>query len=229
MSKKIFLACMCVLTLSSCKKDYQKLATEFERALPDSMEVLTEQINEVDHFIYYKSKNNTKLIRYDLDKESKESVSPKLDKGERIYGIFAGKENIAFLKDNNSLSSMIVLYNLKTQKFTDGQEFYGYGSDNNIAYANEADSTITGYIQDRYGGKEIFVYNFDGKLIKQETEEEPLGDLDVPSLKYWQCMYCGLVIKSSNKPEEKQNDCPKREHSYLMYTPHVWQCIGDAQ
>ena len=197
MSKKIILACMCVLALSSCKKDYQKLATEFERALPDTLEVLTEQINEVDHYIYYKNKSNTELIRYDLDKESKESVSPKLDKGERIYGIFAGKENIAFLKDNNSLSSMI--------------------------------STITGYIQDRYGGKEIFVYNFDGKLIKQETEEEPLGDLDVPSLKYWQCMYCGLVIKSSNKPEEKQNDCPKREHSYLMYTPHVWQCIGDAQ
>jgi hypothetical protein len=152
-----------------------------------------------------------------------------LDKGERIYGIFAGKENIAFLKDNNSLSSMIVLYNLKTQKFTDGQEFYGYGSDNNIAYANEADSTITGYIQDRYGGKEIFVYNFDGKLIKQETEENPIGDLDVPSLKYWQCVYCQTVITSSTQPNAKGTQCPKRPVDYLFGNPHVWQYIGDAQ
>lgn len=223
MSKKIILACMCIMALSSCKKDYQKLATEFERALPDSMEVLTEQINEVDHFIYYKNKNNTELIRYDLDKESKESVSPKLDKGERIYGIFAGKENIAFLKNDNSLSSMIVFYNLKTQKFTDGQEFYSYGGDNNIAYANEADSTITGYIEDRYGGKDIFVYNFDGKLIKQETEEEPI------SLKYWQCVYCQTVIKSSTQPNAKETQCPKRPMVDLINFPHVWQYIGDAQ
>ena len=155
MSKKIILACMCVLALSSCKKDYQKLATEFERALPDTLEVLTEQINEVDHYIYYKSKNNTELIRYDLDKESKESVSPKLDKGES--------------------------------------------------------------------------YNFDGKLIKQETEEDPIGDLDVPSLKYWQCVYCQTVITSSTQPNAKGTQCPKRPVDYLFGNPHVWQYIGDAQ
>ena len=61
MSKKIILACMCIVALGSCKKDYQKLATEFERALPDTLEVLTEQINEVDHYIYFKNKSNTDL------------------------------------------------------------------------------------------------------------------------------------------------------------------------
>lgn len=227
MSKKIILACMCVLALSSCKKDYQKLATEFERALPDTLEVLTEQINEVDHYIYFKNKSNTELIRYDLDKEIRESVKPELSDGETVYGIYMGNENITFLKRNGSLGSSFVIYNLKTQKFKDVAEFYG--ADNNDAFVNENDKQVIGYIQGRYGDRTKFVYDFDGKKISEEEEEDPIGDLDVPSLKYWQCMYCGLVIKSSSKPEDKQNDCPKREHSYLMYTPHVWQYIGDAQ
>ena len=41
MSKKIILACMFIMALGSCKKDYQKLATEFERALPDTVQVAT--------------------------------------------------------------------------------------------------------------------------------------------------------------------------------------------
>lgn len=227
MNKKIILACMCIMAFCSCKKDYQKLAIEFERALPDTMQVLTEQINEIDHFIYYKNKANTMLIRYNLDNETNEVIKPELSKGEVVYGIYLGKENIVLLKRNYEISSTIVLYNLKTLKFSEGHEFYG--GDNNNAFANENEKTITGYIQDRYGGKEKFVYDFDGNLILQEEAEEPIGDLNVPNMKYWQCMYCGLVIKSSNKPEDKQNDCPKREHSYLMYTPHVWQYIGDAQ
>ena len=227
MSKKIILACMCGLALGSCKKDYQKLATEFERALPDTLEVLTEQINEVDHYIYFKNKSNTELIRYDLDKEIRESVKPELSDGETVYGIYMGNENITFLKRNGSLGSSFVIYNLKTQEFKDVAEFYG--ADNNDAFVNENDKQVIGYIQGRYGDRTKFVYDFDGKKISEEEEEDPIGDLDVPSLKYWQCMYCGLVIKSSSKPDDKQNDCPKREHSYLMYTPHVWQYIGDAQ
>lgn len=226
MSKKIILACMCVLALSSCKKDYQKLATEFERALPDTLEVLTEQINEVDHFIYYKNKSNTELIRYDLEKETRESVKPELSNGETIYGIYMGNENIAFLK-RTTMASTFETYNLKTQKFKEIESFWG--TEMNDAIPSENDKTITGYVGLNGGPTTKYVYNFDGNKISEEEEVDPIGDLDVPSLKYWQCMYCGLVIKSSNKPEDKQNDCPKREHSYLMYTPHVWQYIGDVQ
>lgn len=127
MSKKIILACMCVLTLGACKKDYQKLATEFERALPDTVEVLAEQINEIDHFVYYKNKNNTELIRYNLETESKEDIKPTLEDGESIYGIYMGKENISFLKHDiseyGSSTSTLLLYNLKTQKFKEIESF----------------------------------------------------------------------------------------------------------
>ena len=130
---------MCVLTLGACKKDYQKLATEFERALPDTVEVLAEQINEIDHFVYYKNKNNTELIRYNLETESKEDIKPTLEDGESIYGIYMGKENISFLKHDiseyGSSTSTLLLYNLKTQKFKEIESFFG--ADPVDAYADE--------------------------------------------------------------------------------------------
>jgi hypothetical protein len=138
-----------------------------------------------------------------------------------------GNENITFLKRNGGLGSSFVIYNLKTQKFKDVAEFYG--ADNNDAFVNENDKQVIGYIQGRYGDRTKFVYDFDGKKISEEEEEDPIGDLDVPSLKYWQCVYCQTVITSSTQPNAKGTQCPKRPVDYLFGNPHVWQCIGDAQ
>lgn len=48
-----------IIAIIGCKKDYHQLAIEFERALPDTMVVLSEQINEIDHFVFYKNNSNT--------------------------------------------------------------------------------------------------------------------------------------------------------------------------
>ena len=216
MSKKIILACMCIVALGSCKKDYQKLATEFERALPDTLEVLTEQINEVDHCIYFKNKSNTELIRYDLDKEIRESVKPELSDGETVYGIYMGNENITFLKRNGGLGSSFVIYNLKTQKFKDVAEFYG--ADNNDAFVNENDKQVIGYIQGRYGDRTKFVYDFDGNKISEEAEpveefnpDDMLEDLSIESdyqhqveekpLQEYRCRKCGQRVAARNEIE----------------------------
>lgn len=215
-----------VFLMFSCRKDYQKLAIEFERSLPDTMEILKEQINDIDHFVYYKNRNNTELLRYNIDSKVTESVLPEMKEHESIYGIYAGEENIAVLKHQEGSSSTFLTYNLKTMKFKQIEWFWG--AEIIDAIVSESDKTITGYLGLRGGPTKKCVYDFDGNKLSEEEEEEPIGDLDVPNMKYWQCIYCGLVIKSSTEPQEKQNDCPKREHSYLMYTPHVWKAIGNA-
>lgn len=227
MSKKIILACMCIMALGSCKKDYQKLATEFERALPDTVQVVLEQINEIDQLVYFIK--GGELYRHNLENEKDETVKPRLGEGEGICNIFVGKENIAFLIfTNDFINTKFQTYNLKTQKFKDVALFSG--TVHNDVEVQPSDSTISGFLASNVESYTRIFFDYDGNKIREEEYDDPnLGDYDVPSLKYWQCMYCGLVIKSSNKPEEKQNDCPKREHSYLMYTPHVWQYIGDAQ
>lgn len=223
MKKSIILACLCALSLGSCKKDYYKLATEFERALPDTLVVLTEQINELDHHIYYKNKGNTELIRYDLDKETKESIKPELSSGESIYGIYAGKENFTILK-HSSMASELLTYNLKTQKFKEVESFWG--TENNDAFADENEKTVTGYVGLNGGPTTKYVYDFDGNLVSQEEEEEPVGDLDVPSLKYWQCVYCHLILKSSSEPQGLGGaNCPMAPKGYYF---HSWQCVGEA-
>ena len=227
MSKNIILVCMCILALGSCKKDYQKLATEFERALPDTAQVVLEQINDIDHLVYFV--RGGELYRYNLDNSREEAVKPQLGEDESVCSVLVGKENIAFLIfTGNYINTKFQTYNLKTQKFKDVALFAG--TIHNDVEVEPSDSTVSGCLASNVESYTRIFFDYDGNKIRVEEYDDPnLGDYDVQSLKYWQCMYCGLVIKSSNKPEDKQNDCPKREHSYLMYTPHVWQYIGDAQ
>lgn len=220
MSKIIILACMCIMALGSCKKDYQKLATEFERALPDSIEVLTEQINEVDHLIYFKNKNNTELVCYDLETETKKIIAPELEDGEGIYGIYMGKDNIAFLKhdhsEEGSTFSMLLTYNLKTQKFKEVESFYG--AEPIDAFADEKDKTITGYIWMKMAPTVKYVYDFDGNKITEEVEQveafnpdDMLEDVSTKSdyqhpteekpLQEFRCRKCGKRVAARNEIE----------------------------
>ncbi|EFB36339.1 MULTISPECIES: hypothetical protein [Prevotellaceae] len=239
MSKKIILACMCVLTLGACKKDYQKLATEFERALPDTVEVLAEQINEIDHFVYYKNKNNTELIRYNLETESKEDIKPTLEDGESIYGIYMGKENISFLKHDiseyGSSTSTLLLYNLKTQKFKEIESFFG--ADPVDAYADEKDKTITGFIGMKYAPTVKYVYDFDGNKISEEAEQveafnpdDILEDVSVAStqrqqetpLQEFRCRKCGQRVAARNTIEA---DIKARYGCEPAGSSHSWDYI----
>lgn len=162
------------MLIVSCNRDYQKLATEFERALPNSMEVLTEQINDVDHFVFFKNRGNTELIRYDLETESKEVIMPDLEENERIYGIYMGKENIAFLKHDvaeyGTTYSTFLTYNLKTQKFKEIESFTG--AETIDALADEGNKSITGYMGMRMAPIVKYIYDFDGNKVSEEVIEQ---------------------------------------------------------
>ena len=227
MSKKIFLACMCIMALGSCKKDYQKLATEFERALPDTVQVVLEQINEIDQLVYFVK--GGELYRHDLDKNKDEEIKPQLGEGESICNIFVGKENIAFLIfTNDYVNTKFLTYNLKTQKFKDVALFSG--NIHNDVEVEPSDSTISGFLASNVESYTRIFFDYDGNKVREEEYDDPnLGDFDVLSRKYWQCVYCQTVITSSTQPNAKGTQCPKRPVDYLFGNPHVWQCIGDAQ
>ncbi len=211
----------------SCKKDYQKLAIEFERALPDSVEVLIEQINEVDHFVYYKNKSNSELVRYDLDKEKSESIKPELSSGESIYGVYAGNDKIVVLKHNPGMSSTFLIYDLKTMKFKEIESFWG--TETNDAFVSESDKTVTGYVGLNGGPTTKYVYDFDGNKVSEEDEEEPIGDLDVPDqnpVQNWECRYCHQIIQSRDDPNLQYARCSVQ--NMLGDRTHSWKSLGRA-
>lgn len=216
----------CLTLVCSCKKDYNKLATEFERQLPESCEVVYEQINDVDHYVYYKDKSDTLLTRHNLDDMTEETIKPKLDKEQHVCGIYLGKNNIAFLvNDGEDYDSYITwysfwFYNLKTLKF---KNIEGSFED---AFANEAAKTFTGYMEFARGKSKVkYVYDFDGKPIS----EEEVGPTTVE--KNWQCPYCGTVVTSTTMPEETL--CPNRytedQWGGITQRRHVWQCLGEVE
>lgn len=221
---KLIFACLVIMSFGACKKDYQKLATEYERALPDTVKVVLEQINDIYHNVFIMRGDD--LYRHSLDDNSDIVIKPQLEEDESVYGLYVGKDNIAFLSFTDTwMNTKFQLYNLKTQKFIDVTKFAG--TFHNDVIINPKDSTISGY---QLANVESYVrvyYNYDGRIIKEEQEDDPnAGDFNVPNLKYWQCIYCQLVVKSPNKPAEKGTRCPVRNN---MFYPHVWQYIGDAQ
>lgn len=223
----MMLVCMCILSLCSCKKDYQKLATEYERSLPDTVQVVMEQVDDVDHLVYIY--RGGELYKHDLDKNTDMIVKPQLEEDESISGIYVGKENLAFLVCTNAyVNTKFQTYNLKTQKFKDIALFRG--TVYNDVEVEPSDSTISGFIVSNVESYIREFFDFDGNKVKKEDYDDPnLGDFDVPSRKYWQCFYCQTVVISSTKPA--RTDCPKRPvylaHNHY-YHPHDWQCIGDA-
>jgi len=220
---KLMFLSLLMLSLGACKKDYQRLATEFERALPDTVQVVLEQINDIDHYVFFV--RGGELYRYNLDCEKEESIKPQLEEDESVYNIYIGKENITFLSCYDAWTKTnLRVYNLKTQKFSDIAKLTG--TYHNDVIIDPKDSTISGYQLSNTESYKRTYYNYDGQIIKEEQEDDPnMGDFDVPSLKYWQCIYCQLVVKSPNKPAEKGTQCPVRNN---MFYPHIWQYIGEA-
>ena len=229
MNKKIAkstLIALCAMYLCACTKDYQKLAIEFERDLPDSVQVLVEQINNIDHLIYYVKANE--LYRHDLDKNTDEIVKPQLDEDDDVYGIYVGKENIAFLSFADIwMNTRFQVYNLKTQKFKDITKFAGtYYND---VIIEQKDSTISGYRLANVESYTRVYYDYDGNIAREEEEDDPnLGDFDVPSqptyyqqpvqrqepLQEFVCKNCGKRIYATSKSEasSKAGSCTYTVH-----------------
>lgn len=201
-SKNLFKSALiliaCIVSLCACKKDYRKLATEFERRLPDTCVVVKEQINDIDHVVYYKDKSNTYLVRHDLEDNTEESIKPPLEEGQAVCGIYLGKDNIAMLVKDAEDWYYFWFYNLKTLKFKniDGS-FYG-------ASADETNKTLTGNMDYYRGaGTMQFVYDFDGKEVssndisseeaeEQESQTDDILNITQPTT--FKVIYNGKVL-----------------------------------
>lgn len=170
----------------SAKKDYHKIALEFERSLPSSMEYIAEQISDLDHYVYYKKSDNSQLIKFDLEDRSKEVTTPPLKDGQHLVGIYAGKNNIMFVAKNEYSELFTWLYNLRALRFkeldvTGGIEQVGevYFEENNQIVNFEVCLKAPNYKS--IGPTYEYKYDFDGHRIS-ERQLDPGTYVEVPGI-----------------------------------------------
>lgn len=220
-----FILVFVVLAIASCKKDYQKLSTEYIRNLPDSCEFLSQVENEVEHLVYYKGTGNETIYCYNFETESNEEI--KVPKAKSITSIpiafGAGNENILVIysdvEENQSptvySNSCVHIYNLKTRSFKELLSCNG-------CVVDKGKKQLTCYVfeTDRYGdgSRTDEVYDFDGKMISKKEVEVidyevvPNGTLAAKEqariakeqqanrLSLWECILCKERIPSKGTP-----------------------------
>lgn len=172
----MIVAIVCATSMMvSCKKDYQKLSTEFIRNLPDSCELLVQVDNEAEHLVYYKGASIDLFFCYNAETEKSESiVIPAVDGYDAPISIIgAGKENImvghnASIEDGDLPKAYVQLYNLKTQGFKEFTICNWYDIDEGTKQLS-----CFSYDVDRYGdGKRTTdIYDFDGNLLSKKDVE----------------------------------------------------------
>ena len=189
---KVLLAFVCVtLLVVSCKKDYQRVSTEFIRNLPDTCEFLTQVENESEHLVYYKGINCNQFYCYNAEMDKVEEINcPKVEEGYGIpLRIGAGKENIMVgYMDEEVLSkgatiysnACVQIYNLKTRSFKE------FTTCNSIEFDNGKNQLLClTFDTNKYGdgSRTDEIFDFDGKMLSKkevevsEFEEVPTGTL----------------------------------------------------
>lgn len=166
MKKNIVFACLCILALGSCKKDYQKLATEFVSNLPDSCVLLAQTESETEHIVYYMAKDGIEFYRKDFEAEKTDTLCPEVSDGQEIKEVLAGKENIMVCANHADVdfqSAELYLYSLKEKRFEKLGEFG--------LYENESDTkTVYTSTTIEVGHSKILkarTFDYDGKLVKE--------------------------------------------------------------
>jgi len=246
MRKSVYMIVAIVYATSmmvSCKKDYQKLSTEFIRNLPDSCELLVQVENEAEHLVYYQGQSIDEFFCYNAETEKSESiVIPRVDGYDAPISIIgAGKENImvghnATIEDGDLPSAYVQLYDLKTQEFKKFTTCNWYDVDEGTKQLS-----CFSYDVDRYGdGKRTTdIYDFDGNLLsKKDVEvcnfkEVPPGTLAARQLEKerqaaqqqassmrveqteYICRYCG--VKTYSLGSLIHGYCPKTRGSHVPY------------
>ena len=206
----------------SCKKDYQKLSTEFIRNMPDTCVLLAQVENEAEHLVYYEGQNIGVFFRYDAETEKTETIeiptvngydAPVSIIGAGKEGILIGYNAVADDSDDPDLPQAYVQsYDFKTQRFKKFVTCNWYEVD-------EGTKQLSCFIfdVDRYGDGKCTtdIYDFDGNLLsKKDVEvcnlkEVPAGTLaakrraaerQTVSVQIEQsdyiCRYCGLKTSS---------------------------------
>lgn len=183
MKSKFFLISIivgAVFAITSCKKDYAKLSTEFIRNLPDSCEFLVQVENDVEHLVYYKEPKNTVFFCCNLENDNVEEIEiPKVHEAYGVpVGIGGGRENIVIgyttIKYNEiSGTSMydqacIQIYNLKTRSFKEFLTCNGCVID-----PGKKELSCVTYDVNKYGeGTRLTeIFDFDGNPISKKEEE----------------------------------------------------------
>lgn len=231
-----------IFGMVSCKKNYQKLSTEFIRNLPDSCEYLVQVDNGAEHLVYYKEPRNNAFFCYNVEAESVEEIKvPKAEFTDCVpIAMGAGTDHIIVAySDVEDVSkatyysdACVQIYNLKTQSFKKLLECDGCLVDN-----EKNQLTCYTFETDRYGEgtRSDEIYDFDGKMLSKKDVElidyevVPDGTLAAKEqarianeqqanrLSLWECILCHERIPSKGKPAE--GDCPR-------FFGHDWRRIS---
>lgn len=237
MSKKVlaigFVLCV-TFVMVSCKKDYQKLSTEFIQQLPDTSTLLVQVENESEHLVYYMGTSLDYIFCFNAETGRTETIEiPDVDGYDAPTSILGvGKENImignyAVSNDSGLTQAFVQLYNLKTKKFKNFIACNWYDIDEGTSQI----SCLT-YDVDRYGDGKCTtdIYDFDGNLLsKKDAEvcslkEVPAGTLAAKrqaaeiqnvgttyhqtSTPHYYCILCGAEYNTVR--DVTSNSCPRR-------------------
>ena len=211
------------LVLSSCKKDYQKMSTEFIRNLPDSCEFLIAIDNAAEHLVYYREPQTKSFFCYNVETESVEEINvPEAESPDCVpFTMGAGVDHILVAySDIDNISSasfysdaQVQMYNLKTQTFNKLLECDGCVVDN-----GKKQITCYTFETDRYGdGTRIDeVYDYDGKLLSKK-EVEVINDEEVPT---------GTLAAREREAQQEEERANQRNNSFFNYNqssrPHFY-------
>lgn len=200
---------LCVISFSSCK-DYNKLASQFENNLPDSLEILMEYNNEDEnmHFVFYKAQDEEgyamedQFYKYNLDSETVDTVKIEnmVDDCESFgLKILCDNKNIVvFEQVMDGDYYELFAYNpatSKLKKFAKG-DIFEMPNDSTLSCVECIDD-------DRYITKNYVTYTFDGKKIDSKVERE----LKPEEIFVWQCKFCDKIINSSGMPGDAAGRC----------------------
>jgi hypothetical protein len=211
------------LVLSSCKKDYQKMSTEFIRNLPDSCEFLIAVDNAAEHLVYYREPQIKSFFCYNVETESVEEINvPEAESPNCVpFAMGAGVDHLLVAySDIDNISSasfysdaQVQMYNLKTQTFNKLLECDGCVVDN-----GKKQITCYTFETDRYGdGTRIDeVYDYDGKLLSKK-EVEVINDEEVPT---------GTLAAREREAQQEEERARQRNNSFFNFDqssrPHFY-------
>ena len=248
MSKKIILACMCIVALGSCKKDYQKLAMDFVQSVSDSCDVLTQINSETEHLVYYMAKNGNEIYCRNIEQEKTDTLRPDISEGLEVREVIMGKANIMICADHADVdyqSAEIFLYNFNSRKFEKLGEFdlYENNKENKTIYTSttvDMPKLYTKILTAR-------TYDYDGKLInEEETEMVPRSDdyleeadaqglyqqqmQQRPAEQMFYCHVCRKRVMAYDALEAtmKVGDCVRRplpDRNNVVTYDHEWEYI----
>lgn len=209
--------------LSSCKKDYQKMSTEFIRNLPDSCEFLIAVDNAAEHLVYYREPQIKSFFCYNVETESVEEINvPEAESPDCVpFAMGAGADHLLVaysdIDDISSASTYsaaeVQMYNLKTQTFQKLMECNGCVVDN-----GKKQVTCYTFDTNRYGdGTRIDeVYDYDGKPLSKK-EVEVINDEEVPT---------GTLAAREREAQQEEERANQRNNSFFNFDqssrPHFY-------